>query len=62
MELSHVNEGFRGDDGVPIEDDTKEKKRNSGNDPSIVGSASGSISTSSLNYDNILDEIGQFGR
>ena len=59
MELSHVNEGFRGDDGTPIEDDTKEKKRNT---HSIVASSSGSISTSCLNYDNILDEIGQFGR
>ena len=54
MELSKVNQGFRDDEGNPIEDDTNERSRQESE--SIKQARSG------LNYDTILDEIGQFGR
>ena len=55
MELSQVNKGFTNDDGKPIEQGTDEKETRSVR-------SSGSGSSPGLNYDHILDEIGQFGR
>ena len=53
MELSNVNEGFTNDDGESIEDVGND------NDSSSDGNENASPS---INYDKILDEIGQFGR
>ena len=53
MELSQVNKGFSDDDGKPIEDVVDKKETKSFRNTSV---------SPGLNYDNILDEIGQFGR
>ena len=55
MELSQVNKGFNDDDGNPIEDVVEGKGTKSVRNPC-------SLENPGLNYDTILDEIGQFGR
>ena len=54
MESSKLNQGFRGDDGNSNKDDSDESSHQE--------SKSNKNTNSSLNYDKILDEIGQFGR
>ena len=53
MEMSNVNKAFTNDDGKSIESVT--------NDKDIV-SRENKEEPRGLNYDKILDEIGQFGR
>ena len=53
MELSNVNKGFAHDDGKSIEDVENDKdKISDGNRKE----------NPNINYDRILEEIGQFGR
>jgi hypothetical protein len=53
MELSNVNKGFTHDDGKSIEVVENDKDRRSDGNKNA---------NPSINYDKILDEIGQFGR